>query len=167
MIWPWTNLSDGAQTISCAEMLEIIMGAVEMQPLFTYEHLDRLQNDSRYLVLSWANLERFAESANRAADRYPWREATGDCDDIEALFRADRVKARWRCGFKYAEAMGGIDYLSRSRGEWQGQDFIPGLHRAAWGIGHKNGIRSLKIYQPDAHVWQAANEVVSAQYLDS
>ena len=145
MILPWVDYAKGSRVVLPSSIVGTITGTVKMRPEFTHQQLLALVAiDDEFLALDSGMARKFASAVN-ANWRHPWAKDVLDCDDQEALFRAERVKARRRAGFKKAEAFGGIDYDSMGR---------KGQHWASWAVVVENGNLRMKAYQPDVDEWQ-------------
>ena len=81
-----------------------------------------------------------------------------DCDDFEALWRADRIRARWAAGLKSPELAGGVDY----------QTISDGYHWAGWQVSHDDGKLIMRVFQPQAHRWEDPRAVIKrGVYFDT
>lgn len=145
MILPWVDYAKGSRIIKPEEAGIVIVGSVKMRKEFSYDQLRALiAIDDEFLALDYGMARKFASAVN-ANWRHPWAKDVLDCDDQEALFRAERIKARRRAGFTRAEAFGGMDYDSMVRN---------GQHWASWAVVVENGNLRMKVYQPDVDEWQ-------------
>ena len=157
---------NGAAEIDREFVLSTLLGCIPFRNTFNRDQFRQLHKDSRFLVLRKDALKAWVAESHQVG-RYPWAKDVCDCDDQEALFRANRVTSRWRHEFHLSEAMGGIAYYSMTRGKRTEAGFEPGYHYAAWGIWLNDGVIEPTIYQPDTGEWQdVRSEVKEAVFID-
>ena len=163
-IWPFrrTDYHAGSVTYSREALLGRLLGQVRVavvgmpnstiRPLVSGGSMLFLFRDKEFLSMRHDLAEKFCFNARSG---YPDYEAeVCDCDDLEGLFRADRIRYRWKANLRIPEAMGGVDYIRK--------DGI--CHRAAWALTDKG----LYIIQPQSGAWaRAEDEVREAVYFDA
>jgi len=153
-IWPFRRLDyhAGSVTYSREALLGRLLGLVRLTGTVGGAAMLSLLKDKSFLAMRHDLAEKFCFNARSV---YPNYEAeVCDCDDLEGLFRADRIRYRWKAGLRIPEAMGGVDYIRK--------DGV--CHRAAWALTDK----SLYIIQPQSGAWaQAEDEVREAVYFDA
>lgn len=165
--WLRRDFTKDALLVSRELLINHLMTGATSNNIFGKEQMLRLFGDSSYYVLTTENARRFVMACAIPSNVLFVPEAF-DCDDFEAVFRANRAWYRKKCGLDYPEAMGGVDYYSLSLGNVDRGIRRNNYHRAAWCISHKDGIFNFEIYQPQADKWQDPRiEVQSSTYYDA
>lgn len=153
MIWPWIDYAKDAIEIDKADLVHVLCAAFKIEQ---GEQIERLVRDGRFLVLETERLGKWVGGCHSSLGMWPHEgKDSRDCDDLETLFRADRVRGRWRACFKLPEAMGGIDYYRA----------LGGYHRAAWGVSREGTGFKVRIYQPESGIWQEIDREVKQVVL--
>lgn len=165
--WLWRDFEKGSIKMGRAEIIDKLMVGATSNNIFSKEQMLRLFGDSEYLVLSRDNARRFVDACAVVPNTLFIPESF-DCDDFEAVFRANRAWYRKKCGLSHPEAMGGFDYFSTSLGRVDHGVRRDNYHRAAWVLWHDDGRVNFEVYQPQSDKWQDPRiEVQSATYYDA
>lgn len=164
--WMFHDFSRGAISATREEIIDRLMVSATSNNIFGKEQMIRLFGDGTYMILTKENARRFV-AACAVPSGVVYVPDSFDCDDFEAVFRANRAWYRKKCSLEFPEAIGGFDYYSLSIGRVDHGVRLDNYHRAAWVLSHEDGRIDFEVYQPQSDKWQdPAREIQSATYYD-